>query len=113
MSNCIFCRIIKREVESDIVFENEQVVVIRDVNPKAAIHLLIIPKIHIASLAEKIEEDGEIYKDLLKTCQKVAEEQDLDRAGFRVVINTGPDAGQVVDHLHLHILGGEQLPESP
>lgn len=109
MSDCVFCRIINKEIPVEFLYQNEQVIVIRDIHPKAPVHLLVIPKRHIVSLTEEINGAEEIYGALLKVARQAALEQGLSQSGYRVVINTGNDGGQEVDHLHLHILGGKQL----
>jgi histidine triad (HIT) family protein len=105
MENCLFCKIVNKQINSEIVFENDDVLVFKDVNPKAPVHLLVIPKKHVSSIVE-IEElsDKQVY-EMFKIIAKIAKEMGLDRDGFRVVINTGASAGQSVDHLHFHILG--------
>ena len=105
MENCLFCKIVNKQINSEIVYENDDVLVFKDVNPKAPVHLLVIPKKHVSSIVE-IEElsDKQVY-EMFKIIAKIAKEMGLDRDGFRVVINTGASAGQSVDHLHFHILG--------
>ena len=102
---CLFCRIINKEISSEIVFENDFVVVFKDIDPKAPVHLLAVPKKHISSVAE-IDKLGplETY-ELIKAVSDISKKLSLDREGFRVVTNTGRSAGQSVDHLHFHILG--------
>ena len=105
MDDCLFCRIIKKEIKSEIVFENDSVLIFKDINPKAPVHLLVIPKKHIADITEidslSITESSRI----LGSISKIALELGLEKGGFRVVTNTGTGAGQSVDHLHFHILG--------
>jgi histidine triad (HIT) family protein len=105
MENCLFCRIANKEIKSEIVYENEKVLVFKDINPQAPVHLLLIPKKHIASIIDidKLE-CCEVF-ELLKTISIMAKEFNLEQPGFRVVSNTGSAAGQSVDHLHFHILG--------
>ncbi len=105
MENCIFCKIINKEIKSDIVYEDSDVVVFKDVNPKAPVHLLVVPRKHVSSLAEIEKLDDIQISALMKTIAKVAKELNLDSDGFRVVTNTGVSAGQSVNHLHFHILG--------
>lgn len=109
MSDCVFCKIINQEIPAEFLYQNKQVLVIRDINPKAPVHLLVIPKRHIESLAQEINGAEEIYSALLKAARHMASEQGLGQSGYRVVINTGNDGGQEVNHLHLHVLGGKQL----
>ncbi len=107
-SKTIFQRIIDREIKADIVYEDDRSLAFRDVNPQAPTHVLIIPKKRIASLADLCDEDAALVGHLLVVARKVAEQLGLS-GGFRVVANSGPDAGQSVDHLHFHLLGGRSL----
>lgn len=100
--SCIFCQIINKEKPSDVVYENEQVIVIKDINPKAPVHFLIIPKKHIASVNEIKNEDKELIGDLVLTAQKIAREKKLN--SYKLLLNVGRPAGQIIDHLHLHFL---------
>lgn len=109
MSDCIFCKIVQGDIPSNKVFEDDKIYVFHDINPKADVHLLVIPKIHIASLDEAREEHGELLAHMMLSLPRLAREQGLD-SGFRSIINTGPGGGQEVDHLHIHILGGRSLP---
>ena len=107
--SCIFCQIIKKELPAQIVFENEEIMAFKDIHPKAKTHLLIIPKEHISSLNET--KDEKILGNLLWQVKNLAEKLSLDKAGYKIIINTGAGAGQVVFHLHLHLLSGEELKE--
>lgn len=109
----IFEKIIRREIPAEIVFEDDDVLAFRDVNPQAPIHVLIVPKRLIARLADAKEEDAELLGKLLLTARKVAEKLDLQESGYRVVINSGPDAGESVPHLHVHVLGKRLLAWPP
>lgn len=111
MTNCIFCKIIYREIPSDIVFENERIIVFKDIRPAAPIHLLIVPKKHLVSVNNIEVEDKDLVGELFLIAKEVADKQGILNQGYRLVINVGKNAGQVVDHLHLHLLGGEKLPE--
>lgn len=105
MNDCIFCKIINKEIKSDIVYENSEVVIFKDVNPKAPVHLLAVPTKHIDSLTEiDLLSDVEICS-LMKAIAKIAADLKLKDDGFRVVTNIGVSAGQSVNHLHFHILG--------
>ena len=103
----LFTKIINRELPADIVYEDEHVIAIRDIEPKAPVHVLIIPKQEISGVAE-VPEEGD-HTHLLNAARKVAEKEGL--TSYRLVINQGADAGQTVDHLHVHLLGGRQLGE--
>jgi len=105
MEDCLFCKIINKEIKSEIIYESENVLVFKDINPHAPVHLLAVPKKHIGSIAEIDKLDaGQVY-ELLSVISKLAKDLGLDRSGFRVVTNTGNSAGQSVNHLHFHILG--------
>jgi histidine triad (HIT) family protein len=106
-SDCLFCKIASDVIPVTRVYETDAVLAFPDINPQAPVHLLIIPKQHYSSLA-KTPSSGEILGQLLDAAKEVAQQQHLDN-GFRVVINTGPDGGQTVDHLHLHLLGGRHM----
>ena len=112
MADTIFGKIIRREIPADIVYEDDLTLAFKDVNPQAPTHILVIPKKPIPRLSESESEDGQLMGHLLMTVKKVAEQANLTN-GYRVVINNGVDAGQSVDHLHLHILGDRPLKWPP
>ena len=107
--DCIFCKIVKGELPSKKVFENDSVVAFHDIQPLAPKHVLVIPKKHIASMNEAKEEDRELLGELLLAAKKVAAELGIAESGYRLVNNIGSDGGQVVYHIHIHVLGGEKL----
>jgi len=109
MSDCLFCKIITGEIPSETVFEDEQLVVFRDINPKAEVHLLVIPRQHIASLEEVTPEQDALLAHMLRVMPQLAKSQGLED-GFRSIINTGKGGGQIIFHLHMHLLGGKDLP---
>ena len=109
MNDCLFCKIIKGEIPSTKVYEDERVYAFRDIRPAAPIHILVIPKRHVASLADLTEEDKEYVWDIHKAMNKIAEAEGFKENGYRVVVNCGKDAGQEVMHLHYHILAGERF----
>jgi histidine triad (HIT) family protein len=109
MSDCLFCKIIAGEIPSSKVFEDEQIFVFKDINPKAAVHLLVIPKVHIAQLDDLTNEHQMLIAHIMLQLPRLARSQGLED-GFRTIINTGPGGGQEVGHLHIHILGGQGLP---
>lgn len=113
MSDCIFCKIIAGEIPADVVLENDDVLVFRDLNPQAPTHLLAIPKKHIATINDLEKEDAEVTGKLFLAAQKMAAEEGLTDGGYRVVMNCGEAAGQAVFHIHLHILGGRKLTWPP
>ena len=108
MENCLFCKIIRGEIPSTKVYEDEQVLAFRDIAPQAPTHILVIPKTHIASVAELNAENAQVVAHIFAVIAKIAEQEGLVD-GYRVVSNCGEHAGQTVHHLHFHILGGQQL----
>lgn len=112
MTDTIFGKIIRREIPADIVYEDDLALAFQDVNPQAPTHILVIPKKPIPRLSDSESEDTELMGHLLMTVKKVAERANLSN-GYRVVINNGADAGQSVDHLHLHLLGDRQMTWPP
>jgi histidine triad (HIT) family protein len=104
----LFTKIISRQIPADIVYEDDQCLAFRDINPQAPTHVLVIPKRVIPSLADAAESDAALLGHLLIAAQKVAQQLGLTN-GYRTVLNCGPDGGQSVDHLHVHILGGRKL----
>ena len=107
--DCIFCKIVRGEIPADVVYEDEDVLAFKDISPQAKIHTLIIPKVHIASLNELEDEHIALGGKLLKTAAKVAKLHGIDESGYRTVINTNADSGQVVFHVHVHVMGGQPL----
>ncbi len=105
--DCIFCKIIDKETPSDIIYENDEVIVIKDVNPKAPVHLLIIPKKHIPSVNHIEAKDKALIGDLILTAKEIAEEKNLK--GYKLLINVGREGGQIIDHIHLHLLSGRPI----
>lgn len=112
MADTIFSKIIRREIPADIVYEDDMCLAFRDIAPQAPVHILVIPKKPIPKLADATSEDHALMGHLLLKVKQVAEEAGLEN-GYRVVINTGVDGGQTVDHLHLHILGGRYMEWPP
>ncbi len=108
----IFSKIIRREIPADIVYEDDLAIAFKDVHPQAPVHILVIPKEPIAQLGDAESKDGDLMGHLLLTVKRVAQQAGLNN-GYRVVINNGSDAGQSVNHLHLHILGGRQMSWPP
>ena len=109
MADCVFCKIIKREIPSDIVYEDDRVIAFKDVNPAAPIHILVVPKKHIENLLQVSEEDGDIITYIYKVINKIAIDNNFAQNGFRVIANCGKDSGQEVMHIHFHVLGGRKL----
>lgn len=112
MEDCLFCKFANGEIPVNKVFENEDFVIIRDINPQAKNHFLAIPKKHFKYLAEMTEEDGELVGRILKTIPALEDLLEL-KNGYRLIINQGDDAGQTVPHLHIHILSGQRMGWQP
>lgn len=109
VSDCIFCKIAMREIPSEIVYEDDEVIAFKDINPLAPVHLLVIPKIHLTSINEVAAEYEMLTGHMLGVMRLLAEEFGIAESGYRVVSNTGADGGQIVGHLHFHLLGGQEL----
>ncbi len=103
--DCIFCKIIAGEIPGKIIYRDQDVIAFHDISPKAPVHFLVIPIKHLPSLREAVEEDQQLMGKILLTARKIAEELKIG-SGYKVVMNNGRDAGQIVTHLHLHVLGG-------
>jgi histidine triad (HIT) family protein len=108
---CLFCRIIRKEIPATIVWEDAHALAFRDIDPKAPTHVLVVPKVHVASLNEAT--DPVMLGRLLLAAREIAAEEGIAESGYRVVVNTGAGAGQTVFHLHLHLLGGRKLSWPP
>jgi histidine triad (HIT) family protein len=108
-NNCIFCKIIKGEIPSSKVYEDDEILAFNDINPAAPIHILVIPKKHIKSLADMEDGDEILVGKIYKVINEIAEKQGFKQNGYRVIVNCGKDGGQEVGHLHFHILAGKQL----
>jgi histidine triad (HIT) family protein len=106
MFGCVFCQIVAREKSAKIVYEDDQCVAFEDINPKTPVHLLVVPRKHLRSLNENLQEDELLLGHLLAVAARVAKAKGVDGTGYRIVINTNAEAGQTVFHLHLHIMGG-------
>ena len=109
MGECLFCLIAAREVPADIVHESDNVVAFRDIDPKAPTHVLLIPKEHVESMRDIDDGNGPLLAELFEAAAHLAKADGVDRSGWRLVSNVGPDAGQSVFHLHFHMLGGRQM----
>ncbi len=109
MSACIFCQIARGEIPADIVYQNDKVTAFRDINPKAPVHVLVIPNEHIDVKDNLKGADVAVMADVLLAAKAVAKREGVHETGFRMIINVGADAGQKVDHLHMHVLGGKRL----
>jgi histidine triad (HIT) family protein len=109
-SSCIFCEIIAGRQNARVIFRDEIATAFHDAFPRAPVHILIVPNKHIDSLNQLTTEDENLAGHLMLVGQKLAAEEGIDKSGYRLVINTGPDAGQSVHHIHLHLLGGKNMP---
>lgn len=109
--NCLFCKIIRKEIPSEIVFENDEVLAFKDISPQAPVHILLIPKVHISSPAEIDETNSQAAGSLASAAAEIAKKMDLD--GYRLVMNCNEIAGQTVFHLHVHLLSGRQMQWPP
>ena len=109
MEGCIFCKIARRQIPSSITAESDLAIAFRDNNPQAPVHVLVIPKKHIPGVADIVSEHSDILGDMVRLANKCAELEGVSKSGYRLVFNSGPDAGQSVDHLHLHMLGKRRL----
>ena len=110
-NDCIFCKINNREIKSPIPYSNNTSFAIKDIAPKAPIHFLIIPKIHLTNFTDFADQDFDSMKDMFKLASEIVKQENISHTGYRLVINQGSDAGQQVPHLHLHLLAGIQLGE--
>ncbi|MEO8576221.1 MAG: histidine triad nucleotide-binding protein [Gemmatimonadales bacterium] len=108
---CLFCRIANGEIPTKFVAETGEAVAFRDIDPKSPVHVLVVPRQHVTSLASA--EDEEVLGQLMMLAAKVARSEGISESGYRVIANTGPDGGQSVDHLHLHVMGGRRMTWPP
>jgi histidine triad (HIT) family protein len=109
MSDCLFCGIVDGKIKANLVYEDDAVVAFKDIAPKAPVHFLIIPRKHVAGVSDIAESDRELIGAIFQVAAKLAREQGIAESGYRVVVNSGADAGQSVFHIHYHLLGGRQL----
>ena len=109
MENCVFCKIIKGEIPSEKLYEDDEVIAFKDINPAAPIHILVIPKKHIATLLEVREEDSYLIAKIFRVINKLAKDLGIEESGFRIIANCGRDSGQEVMHIHFHLLAGRTM----
>jgi len=107
--DCIFCKIIAGEIPTELLYQDEDVVVFRDINPITPVHLLVVTRKHISSLADMTDAEMPLVGKMVKVANRVAREQGIAESGYRVTINSGAEAGQIVPHLHMHLMGGRHL----
>jgi histidine triad (HIT) family protein len=110
MKDCLFCKIANKEISADIVDEDNKFIIFKDIEPKAPLHLLIIPKNHIPSVDHLESKDRELVGEMFLKAKEIAKKEGVNETGYRLIFNIGKDAGQTIDHLHLHLLGGKKLP---
>ena len=113
MADCLFCKIVTREIPGSIVYEDDRVLAFNDINPQAPTHVLIVPKRHIASLDDLTPGDDQIVGELTRRAAAIAKDRGIAAGGYRTVFNTNRDAGQTVFHIHLHLLGGRAMKWPP
>jgi len=111
MTDCLFCKIASKEAPAEIVYEDDKIVAFKNVRPVAPIHILIIPKKHIPSVNHLEKKDKNLTGELFLTAQRIARDQGIAKTGYKLVFNVGKGGGQIIEHLHLHLLGGWQTPE--
>jgi len=109
MPECLFCSIVNHEINASIVFEDDRIVAFNDINPQAPTHVLVVPRRHIASLNDLTSEDNELVGEIVRRAALIAKARGISAGGFRTVFNTNRDAGQTVNHIHLHLLGGRPM----
>ena len=109
--SCIFCQIASGEIPSEFLYEDDDFVAFNDIHPQTPVHILIVPKKHIVSIADLADEDVPLVGRMMAVAKKVAQGAGVAEKGYRLVINTGPEGGQVIMHLHMHLLGGKRLPD--
>ena len=105
-NKCIFCQIVKKEIPADIVYEDKDIIAFKDINPKAPVHIQLIPKKHIVSLAQAKEEDRDLIVKLIWQAKLLARQLGIAKRGYNLIMNCGKGAGQIVPHIHLHLIGG-------
>ena len=109
MEDCIFCKIVAGEIPSDIVYRSEEVIAFRDINPQAPVHMQIIPRKHIASVADISDDEYYLAGEMVKVANQLARDEGVAESGYRLTMNCGKQGGQLVPHLHMHLLGGRQM----
>jgi histidine triad (HIT) family protein len=107
--DCIFCKIVEGKIPSDTVYQDEEIIAFRDINPQAPVHIVIIPRKHIASLSQLSQSESALVGRMVAIANKLAQDEGIAERGYRVVINCGQEGGQLVPHLHLHLVGGRRL----
>ena len=111
MEHCLFCRIVTKELPAKVVYETDEIVAFRDIHPLAPTHVLVVPKKHVGSVQDLAGEDAGLVGRMVLAAKEIAKAEGISETGYRIAMNVGPDAGQAVAHLHLHLLGGRRLGE--
>lgn len=111
--DCLFCKIVAGDIPSDVVLDRGGILAFRDINPAAPTHILIIPKEHLVDVSSISDGHGELLSEIFTAARELARSESIDESGYRVVVNTGPNAGQSVYHLHFHLLGGRRMAWPP
>jgi histidine triad (HIT) family protein len=113
MADCLFCGIVDGKIKANLVYQDERLVAFKDINPQAPVHILIIPRKHLAGVLDIEAADGALISEILQVAARLAREQGIAESGFRIVVNSGSNAGQSVFHLHYHLLGGRRMTWPP
>lgn len=106
LNDCLFCKIVNKEIPSEFLYEDDSFVVFRDINPQAPVHLLILPKKHIRSINDLVDDDKDIISEIFMVAKKMAEIENVNKSGYKLVFNVEKGGGQVIFHIHLHLIGG-------
>ncbi len=109
MEDCLFCKIRDKKIKSDIIYEDEEILAFKDINSQAPLHVLIIPRKHIEKISDIDEKNSYLIGKMIIVARKIAKDAGVQENGYRLIFNCGPDAGQVIFHIHLHLLGGRKL----
>jgi len=109
MAECLFCRIINREIQATIIYEDDRIVAFNDINPQAPTHVLVVPRRHVATLDDLTPDDDQLAGELVRRAAAIAKQRGISAGGYRTVFNTNRDAGQTVFHIHLHLMGGRTM----
>ena len=109
MMDCLFCKIVKKEIETDIIYDNKNIIAFRDINPQASVHILLIPKLHFSTLNDLTSNDKKLVGDLIYSAAKLAKREGIAEQGYRTGFNCNEWGGQTVYHIHLHLLGGRKF----
>jgi histidine triad (HIT) family protein len=112
-ADCLFCKIIKKEIHSSVVHEDDKTLAFKDINPQAPVHIIIVPKIHVDKISDLTEETAEFIGDMTLTANKIAKEFKIDKNGYRLVVNCEEYGGQTIYHIHVHLLGGRRMTWPP